>query len=262
MDERAPSVAVDRTPTRRERYWFVSAGCTRGARAPPPARWMTDPLRHRRPRARDMLGTAEHAAGIANAFAHRRDLASHDASAAADRRDPLGGRAGPLARHDPGPRASRERTRAGRGVADDDRVRRLARPARRRNVRARLDDRGDAGQPEERFRSPRRVDQDQHAADTCLSLCGIHRGACRRRSPSSASSGEWNAKIAGTMKIYGTERPLVWDLKITRSAAQTRASGTTAFRFGDYGMVVPANRLVLSVVDDLRLEIDVVARDD
>src|SRR6266511_3789874 len=164
MDERAPSVAVDRTPTRRERYWFVSAGCTRGARAPPPARWMTDPLRHRRPRARDMLGTAEHAAGIANAFAHRRDLASHDASAAADRRDPLGGRAGPLARHDPGPRASRERTRAGRGVADDDRVRRLARPARRRNARARLDDRGDAGQPEERFRSPRRVDQDQHAA--------------------------------------------------------------------------------------------------
>ncbi len=76
------------------------------------------------------------------------------------------------------------------------------------------------------------------------------------------ASGEWNAKIAGTMKIYGTEWPLVWDLKITRSAAQTRASGTTAFRFGDYGMVVPANRLVLSVVDDLRLEIDVVARDD
>ena len=37
--------------------------------------------------------------------------------------------------------------------------------------------------------------------------------------------------------------------------------GAMSFRFGDYGMAVPANRLILSVVDDVRLEIDLVAKD-
>ncbi len=76
------------------------------------------------------------------------------------------------------------------------------------------------------------------------------------------ASGEWAASIEGTMKIHGVERPLVWEVKVTRSAGEVRARGTTAFKFGDYGMAVPANRLVLSVVDDVRLEIDLVGRED
>jgi polyisoprenoid-binding protein YceI len=75
-------------------------------------------------------------------------------------------------------------------------------------------------------------------------------------------SGEWDATIEGTMKIHGVERAVAWPVKATRSAGEVRVRGATAFKFGDYGMAVPANRLILSVIDEVRLEIDVVARDD
>jgi polyisoprenoid-binding protein YceI len=77
-----------------------------------------------------------------------------------------------------------------------------------------------------------------------------------------AATGQWTATIEGTMKIHGVERQLSWPVDITRSAGEVRVRGKTAFKFGDYGMDVPANRLILSVVDDVRLEIDVVAKDD
>ena len=76
-----------------------------------------------------------------------------------------------------------------------------------------------------------------------------------------AELGEWAATLEGTMKIHGVERRLAWPVQVTRSSGEIRIRGATAFRFGDYGMAVPANRLILSVVDDVRLEIDLVARD-
>ena len=76
-----------------------------------------------------------------------------------------------------------------------------------------------------------------------------------------ATDGEWDATLDGTMKIHGVERQLAWPVRVTRSAGEVRVRGATAFKFGDYGMAVPANRLILSVVDDVRLEIDLVARE-
>jgi polyisoprenoid-binding protein YceI len=76
-----------------------------------------------------------------------------------------------------------------------------------------------------------------------------------------AADGEWDATFDGTMKIHGVERELAWPVRVTRSAGEVRVRGATAFKFGDYGMAVPANRLILSVVDDVRLEIDLVARE-
>ena len=76
-----------------------------------------------------------------------------------------------------------------------------------------------------------------------------------------AAQGEWAGTLEGTMTIHGVERRLVWPVQVTRSSGEVRVRGATAFRFGDYGMAVPANRLILSVVDDVRLEIDLVARD-
>ncbi len=73
--------------------------------------------------------------------------------------------------------------------------------------------------------------------------------------------GEWAATIEGTMKIHGVERRLSWPVQVTRSSREVRVWGATAFHFGDYGMAVSANRLILSVVDDVRLEIDLVARE-
>jgi polyisoprenoid-binding protein YceI len=74
-----------------------------------------------------------------------------------------------------------------------------------------------------------------------------------------AAQGEWAATLEGTMRIHGVERRLAWPVQVTRSSGEVRVRGATAFRFGDYGMAVPANRLILSVVDDVRLEIDLVA---
>ena len=76
------------------------------------------------------------------------------------------------------------------------------------------------------------------------------------------SAGDWNATLEGTLKIHGVERPISWPVQVARSPGETRVRGAIAFKFGDYGMAVPANRLILSVVDDVRLEIDVVARED
>jgi polyisoprenoid-binding protein YceI len=76
-----------------------------------------------------------------------------------------------------------------------------------------------------------------------------------------ASEGEWIGRLEGTMRIHGVDRAMTWELRTTRSLGELRVRGSTAFLFGDYGMAVPANRLILSVVDDVRLEIDVVARD-
>jgi polyisoprenoid-binding protein YceI len=76
-----------------------------------------------------------------------------------------------------------------------------------------------------------------------------------------AAQGEWAATLEGTMKIHGVERTVAWPVQVTRSTGEVRVRGATAFKFGDYGMAVPANRLILSVVDDVRLEIDLVARE-
>ena len=75
-------------------------------------------------------------------------------------------------------------------------------------------------------------------------------------------AGDWNATIEGTLKIHGVERPISLPVQVARSPSETRVRGAIAFKFGDYGMTVPADRLILSVVDDVRLEIDVVARED
>jgi polyisoprenoid-binding protein YceI len=76
-----------------------------------------------------------------------------------------------------------------------------------------------------------------------------------------AAQGEWTGTLEGTMKIHGVERQVTWPVQVTRSTGEVRVRGATAFKFGDYGMAVPANRLILSVVDDVRLEIDLVARE-
>src|SRR5258705_10227733 len=76
-----------------------------------------------------------------------------------------------------------------------------------------------------------------------------------------AAQGEWAATLEGTMKIHGVERQLAWPAQVTRSSGEVRVRGTTAFKFGDYRMAVPANRLILSIAADVLLEIDLVARE-
>jgi polyisoprenoid-binding protein YceI len=72
------------------------------------------------------------------------------------------------------------------------------------------------------------------------------------------AAGTWTAKLEGTMRIRTTEKPVTWDLAVVRDASGTTAGGAIVFQFGDYGMAVPANRLVLSVKDEVRLRVDLV----
>ena len=75
------------------------------------------------------------------------------------------------------------------------------------------------------------------------------------------ATGTWNAKLEGTMKIRTTEEPVTWDLAVSRDGSKTLAGGAIVFQFGDYGMAVPANRLILSVKDEVRLRVDLVVND-
>lgn len=93
-----------------------------------------------------------------------------------------------------------------------------------------------------------------HAEFTALGVTGIPLPL--------PASGEWQAQVRGTMRIHGVERELTWPLHVTRGNVEVRATGATTFRFGDQGMAVPADRLILSVVDEVRLEIDVVAKQE
>ncbi|MBI2325173.1 MAG: YceI family protein [Chloroflexi bacterium] len=74
------------------------------------------------------------------------------------------------------------------------------------------------------------------------------------------TAGEWPAQLRGVMRIHGVDRELTWPLVVTRSGAEVQAKGATTFRFGDHGMAVPADRMILSVVDEIRLEVDITAR--
>ena len=75
-------------------------------------------------------------------------------------------------------------------------------------------------------------------------------------------TGRFRATLESTMRIRGVERDVAWELDIVRDAGAVRGTGAIRFRFGDHGMVVPANRLVLSVVDDIHLAIAVSAREE
>lgn len=75
------------------------------------------------------------------------------------------------------------------------------------------------------------------------------------------ADGAWDGTLEGTLRIHGVARAVAWTIHATRTGDELHVTGTTpSFRFGDYGMAVPANRLILSVEDDIRLEIDVAAR--
>jgi polyisoprenoid-binding protein YceI len=72
--------------------------------------------------------------------------------------------------------------------------------------------------------------------------------------------GEWKTEVRGAMRIHGVDREITWPLAVSGGPEGTHAKGTLTFKFGDYGMAIPANRMILSVVDEVRLEVDVVAR--
>ena len=68
--------------------------------------------------------------------------------------------------------------------------------------------------------------------------------------------------ITGTMRIHGTEKELTFDVTARRTGdTLTAAAKAAPFTFGDFGMQQPRVAVVLSVKDEIRLEIELTAKE-
>ena len=77
------------------------------------------------------------------------------------------------------------------------------------------------------------------------------------------ASGEWTFQVIGKMTIKGVEKDVTWDVRAKRDASGVTASAKNApaWKFGDFGMQIPRVFSVLSINDEIRLELELVARE-
>lgn len=76
------------------------------------------------------------------------------------------------------------------------------------------------------------------------------------------AGGEWAFQVIGKMTIAGVDKEVSWDVKARREGSAVTASGKNAppWKFSDFGLQVPRVASVLSIVDEIRLELELVAR--
>jgi polyisoprenoid-binding protein YceI len=73
------------------------------------------------------------------------------------------------------------------------------------------------------------------------------------------ASGNATFTLTGQMTVHGVTKEQTWDVTASRQGSQLTGTATTVFKFGDYGMQAPRVPVVLSVVDEIRLELKLVA---
>lgn len=72
------------------------------------------------------------------------------------------------------------------------------------------------------------------------------------------ASGQVSFKLTGDLTVHGQVKAVTWDVTALLDADRATGKATTRFKFGDFGMSVPRVFVVLSVEDDIRLEMDFV----
>ena len=72
------------------------------------------------------------------------------------------------------------------------------------------------------------------------------------------ASGEHTFRLSGGMVIRGVQRDVTWDVTARLQGAQLTGRATTTVKFGDFGMTPPRADPVLMVLDEIRLELDLV----
>lgn len=70
------------------------------------------------------------------------------------------------------------------------------------------------------------------------------------------ASGEASFQLVGDMTIRGMTKPATWDVTLTFRGEETAGLATTSFQFGYFNMAVPRVVVVLSVEDNIRLELE------
>ena len=73
------------------------------------------------------------------------------------------------------------------------------------------------------------------------------------------ATGEATLKLTGLMTVKGVQKEVTWDVTAKRNAGELQGTATTAVKFGDFGMTPPRVASVLSITDEIRLELELVA---
>ncbi|MGH7524779.1 MAG: YceI family protein [Gemmatimonadales bacterium] len=63
-------------------------------------------------------------------------------------------------------------------------------------------------------------------------------------------------QLAGDLTVHGVTRPVIWDVTLHSGEHEYSGTATTHIKFEDFGMEQPRLMIVISVVDDVRLEYD------
>lgn len=69
------------------------------------------------------------------------------------------------------------------------------------------------------------------------------------------ASGEWKFLLVTSMTVHATPHEVTWDVTGQRVGRELRATARTTVRFGDFGLQRPSVAAVLSVQDEIRLEV-------
>jgi len=70
------------------------------------------------------------------------------------------------------------------------------------------------------------------------------------------TSGTMSLKMVGDLTIHGVTKPWTWDVTLAANGTEFTGRATTHLKFGDFGMEQPRLMIVVSVVDDVKLEYD------
>jgi len=69
------------------------------------------------------------------------------------------------------------------------------------------------------------------------------------------ASGEWKFTLVTSMTVHQTTHEVSWDVTGQRVGRELRATARTTVHFGDFGLQRPSVAAVLSVQDEIRLEV-------
>lgn len=70
------------------------------------------------------------------------------------------------------------------------------------------------------------------------------------------TAGELTLTLVGDLTVHGVTKQQVWEATATFNGNAITGKAVTHLKFGDYGMTQPRVAIVLSVVDDIKLEYD------
>jgi polyisoprenoid-binding protein YceI len=69
-------------------------------------------------------------------------------------------------------------------------------------------------------------------------------------------SGDGTFQVTGNMTIHGVTKPVTWDVTAKKSGNQLTGTASTVIKLVDYGMTPPKVPVVLSIEDNITLEVD------